>query len=376
MNRIGMAALSILLVSCDADDDIIALNTGSDTVFSMPVVLREIAALNAEDLTLEVTVNEQPVRIAKTGSNPDLWSGQVNVPAARLSSVTVSWSQIYTTSQQTYELTLAQQQKPIVVGTEDTTVSFNPGGYNTENHDQDDDGRSNLKEVEQNRSPVHRVDAFINETGAYPTGLPQPFSSECGTKLPIGVRVQYAGDPTVVDTAGDLSSWWCARFLETQTDDAGNTIPLEGIEITVDVDDDIFPITDSAVGRKYDDDSVEIFIDGNNSRGTNYDGQDDYQFVFLADGDNSLPQAKGPGSTAGPAGLVSSVELNATGYRLTVFIPRVAVGIQHGQPFGINVEVNDDDDGGLRDSKYTWIGQQDLDLSWTQPESFGTSQIP
>lgn len=374
MTRLSVSVVAaLLLTACGGEDEVIVLNSGTDTVFSLPAQLRDVAAVNSEDLILEVRVNEQPVQIPKTGSDPDVWSGVVNVPAGQTSQVSVSWSQLYTTNSQSYDLTLAQQQKVIAVGTEAQSVDFRIGGYNTISHDQDDDGLSNLAEINESRSPLDRVDAYMEETGTFPTGLPQPFSSECGTRLPVGVRVQYAGDAADVIEPENLSAWWCALYVEQQTDAAGNTTPIEGLQIIVNVVDDIFPITDSAIGRKYDDDSIEIFIDGNNSKGTNYDGTDDYQFVFLADGDNSVPLAKGPGT---PANLTSDIQLTASGYKLTVFIPRVEVGIQHGQPFGINVEVNDDDDGGLRDSKHTWIGKNGLDRSWTQPRAFGTSQIP
>lgn len=369
---ISLLALA-MLASCVSEDKAIVVNTGLDTVFSLPVQLRDIAAVNAEDLTLDVRVNEQLVELPRTGTAPDLWSGIVNVPANRTSIVNVSWSQTYATRDVIYDLTLAEQQKVITVNSEPKSVEFLLGGYNTNNHDQDDDGLSNLAEIEQSRSPVDRVDAYIGPDGAYPTGLAHPFSSECGTQLPSAVRIQYAGASTDSDPPEDLTAWWCATLVPEQTDAAGNIIPVESIKIIVNVLDDIFPITDSAIGRKYDDDSIEIFIDGNNSKGTNYDGTDDYQLIFLADGDNSAPLVKGPGVVTN---LLSDMQLTTSGYKLTVYLPRAEVGIQNGQPFGINVEVNDDDDGGARDAKYSWIGKKDFDRSWIQPRAFGTSQIP
>lgn len=371
-NCISLLAV-VFLASCGSDEEVIVVNSGTNTIFALPVALRGIAAVNAEDLTLDIRVNEQLIEIPRSGTDPGLWSGTVNVPANRTSIVNVSWSQTYATRDRTYELTLAEQQKVIIVSSEPKSVDFLLGGYNTNNHDEDDDGLSNLAEIEQGRSPVDGVDAYIGPDGAFPTGLPHPFSSECGTQLPSAVRIQYAGDPTVVDPPNDLTAWWCATYVTEQTDAAGNTVPLESIKIIVNVLDDIFPITDSAIGRKYDDDSIEIFIDGNNSKGNNYDGTNDYQLIFLADGDNSSPLVKGPGPVTN---LLSDMQLTSTGYKLTVYIPRAEVGIQHGQPFGINVEVNDDDDGGFRDAKYSWIGKPDFDRSWIQPRAFGTSQIP
>lgn len=64
------------------------------------------------------------------------------------------------------------------------------------------------------------------------------------------------------------------------------------------------------------------------------------------------------------------------GYKLVATIPVAAVGITANSPFGINVEVNDDDDGGNRDYKYSWIGTENVDAAFLNPGAFGTSQIP
>jgi hypothetical protein len=320
-----------------------------------------------------VEVNSQPVSVPKTGAEPDIWSAVVNVPANRTSIVDVNWSAPYTTRDNTWDLTLAQQQKIVSVGAEPEAVYFRLGSYNTDNYDLDEDGFSNLTELEQGRSPVDRVDGYINDTGMYPTGKTHLPSAECGTQFPIATQVQFSATEPGPVTDVDLKCWWCARYVSAEFDALGNEVSPEAIEIIVNVIDDVSPLVDSAASRRYDDDSVEIFIDGNNSKGSNYDGWDDYQFIFLSDGNNNAPLEKG---RASPAGLTSSVLTTANGYKLTVFIPREEVGIQHGQPFGINVEVNDDDDGGGRDAKLTWIGLEDVDRSWILPRAFGTSQIP
>jgi len=212
----------------------------------------------------------------------------------------------------------------------------------------------------------------MDETGLYPTGTIQPPSGRCGTEMPIATQVQFPADDQV-QSDESLKAWWCAKLLPEQLDAFGQVIRPEGIEVTVVVEDDVAGLTDSGPARRYDDDSVEIFIDGNNSKGNNYDGQDDYQFIFLADGDNTNPRVKGP---AMPPSLTSNVVPANFGYVLDVFIPCEEVGIENGQPFGINVEVNDDDDGDGRDAKFSWVAKEGVDQSWVLPRKFGTSQIP
>lgn len=349
------------------------VNGGSPSEFPLPQVLRTVSAIDPEAVTLAVEVNSKAVEVFKTGTDPDLWSTVVNVPAGRTSIVNVNWSHTYQTRDNTYDLMLAQQQKVVSVGSQPEEVYFRIGGYNIDNFDQDEDGYSNLAEIEEGRSPVDRVDGYINDSGIYPTGASYLPSTECGTQMPIATQVQFSTTEPGDVSASDLKAWWCSSYKTAQRDEFGALVSPEGLEIIVNVIDDVSPLVDSGLSRRYDDDSVEIFIDGNNSKGNNYDGWDDYQFIFLADGDNDSPLEKG---RATPDGLTSTVVATANGYKLIVFLPRQAVGIQHGQPFGINIEVNDDDDGGFRDSKLTWIGLEGVDRSWILPRAFGTSQIP
>lgn len=365
--------ITAMLNACDSKDRSVLVNGNSPSEFPLPQVLRTVRAIDPEAVTLAVEVNSKAVEVLKTGSDPDLWSTVVNVPAGRTSIVNVNWSHTYQTRDNTYDLMLAQQQKVVLVGSQPEEVYFRIGGYNIDNFDQDEDGYSNLAEIEEGRSPVDRVDGYINDSGIYPTGASYLPSTECGTQMPIATQVQFSTTEPGDVSASDLKAWWCSSYKAAQRDEFGALVSPEGLEIIVNVIDDVSPLVDSGLSRRYDDDSVEIFIDGNNSKGNNYDGWDDYQFIFLADGDNDSPLEKG---RATPDGLTSTVVVTANGYKLIVFLPRQAVGIQHGQPFGINIEVNDDDDGGFRDSKLTWIGLEGVDRSWILPRAFGTSQIP
>jgi hypothetical protein len=372
---VALVTTALFLAACDAGrDEMIVIGESGETVFSLPPVLRQARSISTDSLSVQVEVNNVASSILKSGDDPDQWSAIVNVPANRTSIVNVEWSLDYPIRTGTVALTLAQQQQVVTMGTGPAEVFFRTGGYNTRNHDLDDDGFSNLDELVEGRSPVNRVDAYLNATGIYPTGTTLQPSPVCGTQLPIATQVQFETDDQGVAMDANASAWWCARFIAEETDDeTGQVLVPEGIEITVNVDDDIAGLTDSAPSRRYDDDSVEIFIDGNNSKGTTYDGWDDYQFIFLANGDNAQPMTKGRRL---PPGLTSDVQATSAGYRLTVFMPRGELGIQNGQPFGINVEVNDDDDGGERNTKFSWVGKEGVDQSWVQPRKFGTAQTP
>jgi len=76
-----------------------------------------------------------------------------------------------------------------------------------------------------------------------------------------------------------------------------------------------------------------------------------------------------------PENLRGEIILFEGGYELVATIPLGQVGINNDTPFGLNIEINDDDDGQARDYKYAWIGTPNLDISFRDPSTFGTSQF-
>lgn len=118
----------------------------------------------------------------------------------------------------------------------------------------------------------------------------------------------------------------------------------------------------------WEDDGVELYLDGNHSHGTTYDGVNDYQLVFRW---HDETVQVGPNSAPLPGGLSFQQVDTSNGYRLEVAIPLSAVGLTStpGTTFGLDVHVNDDDDGGARDHKLAW--HTTVDESWFTPSLFG-----
>jgi hypothetical protein len=48
-----------------------------------------------------------------------------------------------------------------------------------------------------------------------------------------------------------------------------------------------------------------------------------------------------------------------------------SVGLPIGQRFGFDIHINDDDDGGDRDTKWGWYAPTGNDSSWQNPSLFG-----
>ena len=68
-----------------------------------------------------------------------------------------------------------------------------------------------------------------------------------------------------------------------------------------------------------------------------------------------------------PAGSQFALVSTGTGYRVEILLPLAAMDIvpTSGYSFGLDVHVNDDDDGGPRDLKLTWHGT--TDDAWRYP---------
>lgn len=366
-HSISILLLAVCAVACDSSDkfagEVAVVNYGAETEIALPAILRTVSALDPSALQLQVTVNNGPTSLEK--GDDDIWRGTVNVPVNQSHEIAVQWGMDYGSSGY---LKLAEQRRFVFVGTEETNVVFD-GGYTT-SFDNDGDGRTNLAEVEQSRSPVDRNDVYINAGGTFPQGVSYPASGVCGQKNPINVLVRG------VESDPETDIWWCARLESTLIDSDGNQQNIENLQITVYVEDEILFVDGSSVSETqfYHDDSIEIFIDGDNNKRGPYDGINDFQFRYVPIGEGQFNMARGPGSFSA-ANFTSRFDYFTGGYILTATIPLQEVGIRKSFEFGINVEVNDDDDGGDRDAKYSWVAAEGVDNAYSNTQLFGTGQV-
>lgn len=118
------------------------------------------------------------------------------------------------------------------------------------------------------------------------------------------------------------------------------------------------------------DDGVEIFIDADNSRSGDYD-DNDYQYFFVWDATSPTTGRGGQERTDGTEYKFARTD---GGYRLEVRFPwnvlkaKCAPGVS----IGFDVQVNDDDGGGQRDSKLAWNAVEDD--AWQNTGAFGVAQ--
>lgn len=118
------------------------------------------------------------------------------------------------------------------------------------------------------------------------------------------------------------------------------------------------------------DDGVEIFLSADNRRSGAY-GDNDYQYYFKW---HPSSPVMGESKHEKTDGVEFAFARTDAGYRLEVRFPWATLGAtpSAGTTIGFDVQVNDDDGGGDRNSKIAWNAVQDD--AWQNTRSFGVAQ--
>ena len=144
----------------------------------------------------------------------------------------------------------------------------------------------------------------------------------------------------------------------------------KNLYVLIDVTDDSLK-NDSDSDMWYLDDCVEVFIDADNSKSDSY-GDNDAQYHFDWDKNNPSMDRFEHGKLDGIEFAMVTTE---NGYRTEIKFPWSTLGVEPsaGKKIGLDVHVNDDDDGGDRDTKLTWRGKEDN--AWQTTSVFGTAEL-
>jgi len=124
-----------------------------------------------------------------------------------------------------------------------------------------------------------------------------------------------------------------------------------------------------------DDDSLEVFIDADNSRAPEYDGVNDFhsQLVYQdttytpVAGDNSAPGLQLDYKTWR---LETAPQYSPSVYELRIHL--ASAGIEPGRPFGFELQLNEDDNGGPGDARFGWFEPSGSNMASSNPSVFGT----
>ncbi len=160
---------------------------------------------------------------------------------------------------------------------------------------------------------------------------------------------------TIGGIPGDYSGQWRAMY------------DAQALYVLVEVDDN--DLNNDSGGEWWNDDVINIFIDGDNSKGSSYDGINDFQLGFRW---NDSGINVGGNSVNNTTGVNFTLFATSSGYGLKVAIPWSTIGISPsvGYTLGFDVAVDDDDNGGARDSQISSFATSDA--GWTNPGLFGS----
>jgi len=173
------------------------------------------------------------------------------------------------------------------------------------------------------------------------------------------------GSATSIQNELDFSATWKALWDSTR------------IYFLVDVTDDILIFDSPGEGawpNMHYDDSVEVHVDADNSKGTTY-AIDDFQYGFRWDDPNTIGTGGNSNTDTTGVEFVILGKTNPKGYICEISIPWSTLGTTPGLGdfIGANVGVNDDDEGGELEFQLTWLvtsGDQ-----WMNPSLFPTMEL-
>jgi len=147
--------------------------------------------------------------------------------------------------------------------------------------------------------------------------------------------------------------------------------------------------------QAWHDDAIDIFIDGNRSQGTSYDGVDDYHIIFpllkYNTGDRNrshisldeldLAGRYETGANSAPVidadGIRFAMCMCPNGDTYEIRLDLQKFGIPVGRSFGFDVQINDDVDGDTREYKFGWQAPSAApnvfarDETWENPSLMG-----
>ncbi|MEE9319901.1 MAG: sugar-binding protein [Granulosicoccus sp.] len=410
MNKISLSLLagitSVVYAGCDPGLGKQSLVNRPDSTsrmsLSTPDFLQRVRAIDSDNLFVVATVNGTKVGMLREGND---WIGTVLIPPGEVASIELVWSEKLPDSAEALELAIYRHTtNPI---TSNTLLPLSEDDYDTTAFDFDEDGISNYAERRDDSDPLNGSDS-----GDSPTPNPDD------DNLDIAADITGTPDVDVIINRIDLSD---SPLIDGNYDDIwntgdnwsdviGNLLHIDNLILGADnsrqpeedfefqwvaMHDGIYlyllAIGEQAEGstqfadsvQMWHDDSIELFLDGDNSKNTSYDGVNDYHFLiphlklkqpFEANSIYDADHRKqvGPDSAPWPANMefvnyISQTHRHSWEFRINLS----QVGIEIGQPFGIDLQYSDDQDGGDRDAKWSWMSADDN--TWHNPSLMGTA---
>ena len=400
ISSVALIVMSGLVSSCsDTPAGNITLNEPGGMVLSPPEFL-QARTINQNNLAARVSVVADGVAYdaVQTNSTNAPWIGQVYVPEGSNPTVNVMWVETQVTGlQPVYDEELPLAMFSAALGSLDTdqSLEITTDQYTTRSTDEnplpqldlDSDGASNFEERQAGSRPGDAQD------------------------IPSRVLIPYSEQSPVIDDSYD-SLWNTAQYRDQNVELLSINNWLVGLGIVdPSVPSDMrwgamhdgtylylivlaekwpnkTPFGDSGA-NVYEDDSVDIYLDGNNSNGTGYDGVDDFHVIIGLVDENADPNNSDSDSGRIQIGVNSSpIDITAIEYAVClcgdgpedqqVYEIRLhleALNIPVGTTFGLDLSINNDINGGVRDAKWSWSNDTGMDDTWRFPLRMSNARL-
>lgn len=157
----------------------------------------------------------------------------------------------------------------------------------------------------------------------------------------------------------------------------------EYLYVAVKITDDKKCVDENVGDAVYNDDSIEVYVEGDNSKPSAYEN-DCVQITIgrynlgvdpVKPKLNAFKGESGQGLAASEIGVMAAVVDVGNNWAVEAAIPFKPFKIKplNGLVIGFNVQLNDDDDGGDRDHKLSWSEKEraGAEIAWQNPSVFG-----
>lgn len=378
-----IAALSLSIFSCAQDgQDVETAEASVGVGLPVPSFIAEVKAINQSNVACRLLIDGSEYPISYSSGR---WSTSVPLNSEQSYYVELLWNEEYRGN----TLTLARYADWVYVDGGSVDLNLSLSSYDTNSYDDDADSVSNLEERSSGTNPFLTgtvEESAIVHIPRVPSGGSVPTldgaigtnewryavsSTKTGAALRIDNRM-FVNDGGSDLSSGQPQSRWSAihdgqyLYLLVMADDNGSRTH------------------DSA--DSWDDENLNIYLDGEYSHTTDYnaDGRNnDFHLLIpllARDGSRNSSDASNSRFTLGSRsaslssthfqfsnGVASSGVSGFYGNAMDVYEFRISLSSLDtgpGERFGMDVHLDDDDDGGDRDSKWAWYlnGSGDTDL--------------
>lgn len=383
-----VACLCIVFGACvgsSSDTTTLDDNGGGTLSLSVPPALM-VRAVDEENLVPRVFVNGQGVDAVQIAGR---WESRLTVPRGTDLAISIVWIEQI----EDRDLQLADVEASIVAIDRDRIIQIFTDDYETDRFDADLDGISNLAERIGDSDPFDGSDP-----GSDFAQVEVPFIDPANAPVIDGIEDLVWGGATIRDRDGallqidNLMVDQGATRLDGDTEYAWKAMH-DGTHLYVLIYGEgrngQSPFADSDPDD-WNDDSIDIFWDSDNSKLSDYDGVNDSHVLL------PLLQLDGQSNRSGQPGTrfftgFNSVELNESSIEFVacacpgsraIWEIRMQLAtnrMQIGTVIGFEIQLGDDNDGGERDAKWGWFHpsrvDEDLDNTWQNPTFMSTIRL-